>query len=531
MRTHSFVLALIAVAAPAAAAQAPRPLEKVELIRLLTNPLFAQSEVADVVRRSCIGFRPTERDWADLRNAGASGEVIATVAACDNRRTASSATVRPASSSGATSLAQALPPAPPPQPPPAPPPPPPPAPPPAPPPLTAVALTSEVVANSGASSSARVMVHRSGVRQRGVILTLRGTTALGLARDASAITDDSGIAVFPLPGSNQPGTHRFEIVGPNGVSFASRPTVALTVRPAEPARVRVTPDFIASNDRAVTVLVAVTDSSGNPVREEPVELATGVGDPLTGQTDSVGRATFNLLPGALPRGGALRVRVRTLPPVDVAVADAAGLSGTATGFLATTRRGRVGSPLGEALYFRARTIQGNAATGRVVRFRAVNARVTPDSAILDSTGRVALDVTFGARAGEAMVVARMDSVEKLVTLPVEPGPIVTLVLEYGGRPVTGRRIVVPVATPFILRLTARDFYGNETPIGALGQMLKSGRAQVAAQSDLELDVVNLDVGDAAVLITLKARRLGIYDFTIGSGITASLRVEAIRAPS
>lgn len=68
------LVALAATTAPLAAqSSSPPPLDKTELIRLLTNPLFAQTEVADVVRRSCLTFRPTERDWADLRNAGASG--------------------------------------------------------------------------------------------------------------------------------------------------------------------------------------------------------------------------------------------------------------------------------------------------------------------------------------------------------------------------------------------------------------------------------------------------------------------------
>ena len=203
--------------------------------------------------------------------------------------------------------------------------------------------------------------------------------------------------------------------------------------------------------------------------------------------------------------------------------------GAATRFapLALGRHGRVGSALGEPLIFQARTVQGDPARGRLVRFHAVNARVSPDSAMLDSSGSVALDVVFGARAGDALVVARIDSVEKLLTVPVDPGPIVSLVLEYNGKPATGRRILVPVATPFQLRLTAHDFYGNETSIAALGQMLRAGRAQsVAHDSDLEL--LNLEVSEAVVLITLQARRFGIYDFTIGSGITASLRVQSIR---
>ena len=73
MRTiASLALVVLAVAQPLSG-QSPPPLDKSELIRLLTNPLFAQTEVADVVRRSCLTFHPTERDWVDLRNAGASG--------------------------------------------------------------------------------------------------------------------------------------------------------------------------------------------------------------------------------------------------------------------------------------------------------------------------------------------------------------------------------------------------------------------------------------------------------------------------
>src|SRR3989442_1185540 len=58
LRLRGGILGVAAFAAPLAA-QSPPPLDKTELIRLLTNPLFAQTEVADVVRRSCLTFRPT----------------------------------------------------------------------------------------------------------------------------------------------------------------------------------------------------------------------------------------------------------------------------------------------------------------------------------------------------------------------------------------------------------------------------------------------------------------------------------------
>jgi hypothetical protein len=497
MRTRTRFTALIlfaCLAAPAALpAQAPRPLDKIEVIRLLTNPLFAPSEVADVVRRSCVAFHPTDRDWADLRTAGASGEVIATVAACTTRRTEPAAAVRAAPPAA----------------------------------LTAVAVTPDVAVNVGAPASVRVFVHRGGVPQRRVTVMLRGSAAaVGLQRDATGTTDDSGVAMFPLPPVAQPGTHRFEIVGSSGSTFPGRPGVTLVVRAGEPARLRVSPDYIASVETGTTLLATVTDSLGNPLPREPVEMTSGVGAPISVPTDSLGRASFTVAPGTLPRGGALQLRVRKLAAIEVPVADAAGLSGTLTGFIvpASIRRARVGTTISDPVVFRVRTVQGNVPTGRVVRFRALNARVRPDSAVLDSTGRVPLEVTFGSRVGEALVFATIDSVEKLVSFQVDPGPISTLVVEYNGQPVTPQGVTVRVAAPFVLRVTARDLFGNETSIDALAQMLRS---RLSNPRQRYLEIVGLDPGDQAVLITLKAQRIGVFDFTIGSGITASVRVEAV----
>src|SRR5437867_6623767 len=189
-------------------AQAPPPLDKTELIRLLTNPLFAQAEVADVVRRSCLTFRPTERDWADLRNAGAGGEVIASAAACDTRRAAS------ASVSASTETAQ---------------------------PITAVAQPGEVVTTAGTAASVRVRLSRGRTPLRRTTLALRGTTALGMSRDASAVTDDSGIAIFRLPVVTRAGTHQFEIRTGAGSTLPGQPAVLYSVRSARPSRVRVMP--------------------------------------------------------------------------------------------------------------------------------------------------------------------------------------------------------------------------------------------------------------------------------------------------
>lgn len=399
-------------------------------------------------------------------------------------------------------------------------------------PITVAAQPAEIVTTAGAPASVRVRVNRGRTPVRRTALQLRGTTALGLSRDASAVTDDSGVAVFRLPGVTRAGTHQFEIRTGTGATFPGQPAVLFSVKSAKPSRVRVTPDYIAfrPGDSSTTIVATVTDSLGNGVSGEPVDLNGGIGAPMTAVTDSAGRATFVIVSTAVARGGSVQLRVRGLAPTDVEIAAPAGLSGVNTGFLPlSSSAGPVGNALGEPLVFRARTVQGAAAAGRTVRFRALNARITPESAVLDSTGRARVDVVFGIRAGESAVFASIDSVERVVTLHAEPGPIDSLILDRNGEVVNGRSIVVQVAVPFTLRLRARDLYGNETSIDALGQALRAGRTRLNVRQQ-DLQMLNLESADSALVVTLKAQRAGSYQFVIGSGITANVRVDAIPKP-
>src|SRR5437764_7807928 len=84
---------LVALGCPVRlAAHGAEPLRKTDLIRLLSNPIIRKGEVADLVRRNCLAFRPTERDWADLRDLGADADVMSSVGGCAARQ-ASRATV------------------------------------------------------------------------------------------------------------------------------------------------------------------------------------------------------------------------------------------------------------------------------------------------------------------------------------------------------------------------------------------------------------------------------------------------------
>ena len=498
MRHRFIALALALLALPrGAAGQAPPPLDKAELVRLLTNPLFVQTEVADVVRRRCLTFRPTERDWADLRTAGAGGEVIASAAACDGRH------VAPAPSTAAPAEESVQP-------------------------LTVVALPAEIITTAGTASNVRVRLSRGRTPIKRVTLALKGTTALGLSRDVAAVTDDSGIAVFRLPVVARVGTHQFEIRTSSGNGFPGQPGVTLSVRAARPSRLRVTPDVI---DSLAPVTLPPRWSRSSPIRWATRHRGTGgvergSGTPLSAVTDSAGGSVSWLRRAREPRHVAW-VRVRGLAPAELEIAAPAGLSGVNTGFvLLATNRAAVGTAPAEPLVFKARTVQGNAPTGRMVRFRALNARVTPESAVLDSTGRVHVAVVLGIRTGEAAVFATIDSVERIMTLRADPGPIDSLILERNGESVNGRSIVVAVGTPFALRLRAHDLYGNETSMDALGAALRASQQRLSGKNQ-DLQLVNLESADSAVVFTLKARQPGAYNFAIGSGIKATVRVDAI----
>src|SRR5262245_6855967 len=77
-----------------AAAQA-KPLRKSDPIRHLSSSALTTAELADLIRRNCVSFTPTDRDRADLRALGADDGVMRSIDGC-LRRGATVATPPPA---------------------------------------------------------------------------------------------------------------------------------------------------------------------------------------------------------------------------------------------------------------------------------------------------------------------------------------------------------------------------------------------------------------------------------------------------
>src|SRR5207248_3021402 len=93
---------LLAAAAPTGAVtlglltqQGAQPLRKTELVRLLATKARSKADVVALLRRNCVTFRPSERDRADLRAAGADDPVLGAIDQCLRARAAPAPTPAP----------------------------------------------------------------------------------------------------------------------------------------------------------------------------------------------------------------------------------------------------------------------------------------------------------------------------------------------------------------------------------------------------------------------------------------------------
>jgi hypothetical protein len=166
-----------------------------------------------------------------------------------------------------------------------------------------------------------------------------------------------------------------------------------------------------------------------------------------------------------------------------------------------------------------------------VAFRAVNADVRPETAITDSTGRVAVDVTLSERAGVAAVIAMVDSVERVHTMQVEPGFPVGMAIEFDGARVDGGVIEVLDGVPFALRLRVRDSYGNPARIAEVVRAVRNNLERFRAKLML-LELLAVVEDGATAVLTFKPVREGRSTLNVvaGDGLTAKVAVVVGRRP-
>ncbi len=481
----------------AGAAQGSQPLRKTDVIRLLSNPLISKSEVADLIRRNCIAFRPTPRDWADLRDFGADAEVLSSIGGCGT----ASGTARTAAQPS----------------------------------LTAVLLTERVSVPTGATVVARVQVKRGDTPQAGIPLVLRGSARIpgGPAQDAQATTAAGGVALFQFPVGRVPGTYQVDVMAASGFAFPGTPPLEVVVAAPPPAAAAVQParlELRAGERGPTSLVVTVRDSLGNAVLGEPVGMqADGPDMGVAGEgrsTDSLGRAVFVVERSAVRRTGTLTFRVRGLNPASVDVIRTDVAVAAATGFVAGGgQHGIARTRLGDPLVFQARG-GGGPLVGKVVTFRGVNAQVAPDTVVTDSAGLARVEVTLGTQAGPALVTATIDSIQKQATLVVEAAAPAGIIIERDGTRVDGGTMAVAAGSTFRLRVSARDAFGNAVQTADLARLIQQMRNRFNLQSQL-LKMTGVESDGGAALVTFKPMGVGQADLSI-AGATVSVQIVPAR---
>jgi hypothetical protein len=432
-RSAALLLALTIGVPGRGATQFTEPVRKSDLIRMLTAGTLPRAEIAALIRKNCLAFRPTERDRADLRAAGADSPILDAVAGC------------PAGGE-----------------------------------LRAI-LPAQVQAAAGSQANVTVQLLRGTVPQPRAVLVLRGSGALtgGQAQDAQATTDERGVATFRVAAGTRAGSYELSVRVVSGTPLSAPAVLTFTTTPARTVRAETRPREVvvqAGAQTSAAVSVVVRDVYGNPVSGLPLELR-GVTAQLgsgvwTATTALDGQASFAVSAATVGRGGEVGVYTRGVRLASLTVrVEAVALSSERTGFVTgANQHGVVHAALSQPLVFEVRGSSGAPVAGQSVSFVVTGGEVAPAAALTDSTGSVRVQVRLGDRAGPLIVTANVGTLTRQATVYGDPGPPHEIGVERNGIRVTDR-LLVQSRDLVTVHVVARDAYGNATVLGSADAMV------------------------------------------------------------
>jgi len=307
------------------------PFRKVELVRLLGSRAMSTPEIAALVRRNCVAFRPSERDRADLRAAGADDAVFAAIDQCLRARAPANRPAPRPSIPVSRPTVQAPPPAP--EAPPAPPPPPPARPVPAPdltqftrgagqhaPVGSALAVELEVRDSTGAPITKQPVtfaVSGGAVTPTAMETDATGTVhvRVGLPERAGPVEITAKVGTFSRTASvyADPGPAHELVIERGGapaghVAVRSRDTVVLRVvaRDAYGNRTRLEDFVAATSGRSIGLMAAAASDSQALVTLEP--RRSGLSELQLSASGLRARVTVDVALPATPRPWAIGAR-------------------------------------------------------------------------------------------------------------------------------------------------------------------------------------------------------------------------------
>ena len=357
-----------AVRASSAQGQERSPLQKSEIVRLLTSGTYSPAEVVTIIEQNCLSFTPTSRDRADFGALGASQPILDAIDQC-----ADQGTPRP----GAAPV------------------------------VAGIQLDRgdwEATAGGEAVISAYFRSGRTPIS--GERLILSGATEIegGSGVNPIAETAADGRAEFRVSAGTV--AREYDLL----VQAVDRPnatpsSVVLVVGPGAPAVVDAGDGALDLSAGPVALRLVVRDAWGNPVPGAPLVLLAG---------DEDGDVLFE---GAASSDGGVSVR---LP--EAALIDAPRVTvlsgGTRLAALAVTESRRPASisivsggsqvaepreTLAAPLVIEVRDADGEPVPGAVVSLTARDGTVSPQRAAADANGQVQVVVSVGDLGSETVI--------------------------------------------------------------------------------------------------------------------------------
>lgn len=373
-----------------AEAQEAEPLQKSDLIRLLTGTTYSRDEVAGIIRQSCLSFTPTPRDRADFQALGADQGVLAAIDECGRR--------------------------------------------PAGPVLTASLERAIFDATAGDTVRVGVRITGAGGAEGGLRVRLVGSGRIrgGAGSDVVTVTDGTGRAVLVVPAGSAVGTYNMTV--DTDVELGGSRAVTLRVSAGAAARAVGVPDPVqlASEDASAAVRIEVVDRFGNPVSGVEVSVRSGsaTGTLLfAGRTSSSGQVEGTVTTTAL--GGANRLVIVSGSSVlgEAGVARPAARVASIVAVSGTSQGADFGRPLPEPFVVSVLDAGGAPAADVEVRFGAVNGRVEPSTSRTDAQGRVSASVTMGTTGTETTVTVTAGEVSRGYVFPITRGGMTVSAME------------------------------------------------------------------------------------------------------
>jgi len=370
-------------------AQEAEPLQKSDIIRLLTGTTYSRAEVAGIIRQSCLSFAPTERDRTDFQALGADDSVMAAIDGC----------VRSPVAVPALQFSM-----------------------------------SRQIFDVSAGDTVRVplTVNRGSVGEGGLRLRLAGSGALRGGSDVTAITDANGRTTFVVPAGTRIGNYNLTVDGE--VTIGGSRAVTVRVGPAAPVRAVANPDPVvpSAEDVPAPVHVEVQDRYGNAVADVAVEVRVGSeGGAIlaSGRTSESGELAVSVTESIV---GAANQLVFLSGGVVLGFGGVARPAGEASQLTAVSGDDQVADASNDLplpLVVAVMDAGGAPATDVEVHFSVENGQVRPEMVLTDGRGQASATVTMGAVGAETTVTATAGEVSREFTFPITLGGMTAAVMQ------------------------------------------------------------------------------------------------------